>query len=68
MSQDTCARCPETSHERRAWDSIGAPVAGTSEEREFNDALDCAFSAPNRGTSLLADAVEKGNQIKNAAA
>ena len=59
---DKAAECFATAAE------IGAPVSGTSEERKFNDAIDCAFSAPNRGGSLLADAVEKGYEIKNAAA
>ena len=59
---DKAAECFATAAE------IGAPVSGTSEERKFNDAIDCAFSAPNRGAILLADAVEKGSEIKNAAA
>ena len=59
---DKAAECIATAAE------IGAPVSGTSEERKFTDPIDCAFSATNRGASLLADAVEKGSEIKNAAA
>jgi hypothetical protein len=55
---DKAADCFATAAE------IGAPVSGTSEERKFNDAIDCAFSAPNRGAILLVDAVEKGYEIK----
>ena len=57
---DRAAECFATAAE------IGAPVSGTSEERKFNDAIDCAFAAPNRGAILLADSVEKGSEIKNA--
>ena len=35
---DKAAECFATAAE------IGAPVSGTSEERKFNDAIDCAFS------------------------
>ena len=44
--------------------SIGAPLAGTAEERRFNQALDCGFAAPGKGSLLLANAEAKGFEIK----
>jgi len=44
--------------------SIGAPLAGTAEERRFNQALDCGFAAPGKGSLLLANPVAKGFEIK----
>jgi hypothetical protein len=47
--------------------SIGIPIAGTSQERRFNQALDCGFAAPGKGSLLLAQAEAKGFEIKETA-
>jgi hypothetical protein len=44
--------------------SIGIPIAGTAQERRFNQALDCGFAAPGKGSLLLAEAEAKGFEIK----
>jgi hypothetical protein len=44
--------------------SIGIPIAGTAQERRFNQALDCGFAAPGKGSALLAEAEVKGFEIK----
>jgi hypothetical protein len=48
--------------------SIGIPVAGTADERKFNESIDCGFAAPGEGSKLLAEAEVKGFEIKEAAA
>jgi hypothetical protein len=58
---DKAAKCMATAA------SIGAPLAGTAEERTFNQALDCAFKTPEKGSLLLANAEEKGFKIKQQA-
>ena len=47
--------------------SIGAPIAGTAEERRFNQAIDCGFQTPEKGSLLLAQAEGKGFEIKDQA-
>jgi hypothetical protein len=46
---------------------IGIPVAGTAEERKFNQAVDCGFKTPEKGSLLLAQAEGKGFEIKEKA-
>ena len=46
---------------------IGAPIAGTAEERTFNQSIDCGFAAPGQGSRLLAEAEAKGFDIKDRA-
>ena len=58
---DKAARCFATAA------SIGAPLAGTAQERTFNQALDCGFAVPGMGSALLADAEAKGFEIKETA-
>jgi hypothetical protein len=58
---DKAAKCFATAA------SIGAPVAGTAQERTFNQALECGFAAPGKGSALLADAEAKGFEIKETA-
>ena len=58
---DKAAKCMATAA------SIGAPIAGTAEERTFNQALDCGFKTPEKGSLLLAKAEEKGFEIKQEA-
>ena len=55
---DKAAKCMATAA------SIGAPLAGTAEERTFNQALDCGFKTPEKGSLLLANAEGKGFEIK----
>jgi hypothetical protein len=43
---------------------IGIPFAGTPEEREQSKALDCGFAATGKGGIFLADAMNKGEEIK----
>lgn len=47
--------------------AIGIPVAGTAEERKFNEAVDCGFKTPEKGSLLLAQAEGKGFEIKERA-
>jgi hypothetical protein len=47
--------------------AIGIPVAGTAEERRFNQAVDCGFKTPEKGSLLLAQAEGKGFEIKEKA-
>jgi hypothetical protein len=58
---DKAAKCFATAA------SIGAPLAGTAQERTFNQALDCGFAVPGMGSALLAEAEAKGFEIKEAA-
>ncbi len=58
---DKAAKCFATAA------SIGAPMAGTAEERTFNQALDCGFHTPEKGSLLLAEAEEKSFEIKEKA-
>ena len=58
---DKAAKCMATAA------SIGAPLAGTAEERRFNQSLDCAFKTPGKGSLLLANAEMKGFEIKEKA-
>jgi hypothetical protein len=46
---------------------IGIPLAGSAEARKQTDALDCGFEAVGKGGIFLADAENKGNEIKLAA-
>jgi hypothetical protein len=46
---------------------IGIPFAGTPEERKQNKAIDCGFAAVGKGGIYLADAENKGADIKAAA-
>jgi hypothetical protein len=45
---------------------IGIPF-GTPEERKQNEAIDCGFAAVGKGGIYLADAENKGAEIKAAA-
>jgi len=47
--------------------SIGIPIAGTAEDRKFNQALDCGFKTPEKGSLLLANAEIKGYEIQDKA-
>jgi hypothetical protein len=47
--------------------SIGIPIAGTVQERRLNQAIDCGFAAPGKGSALLAEAEIKGFEIKETA-
>jgi hypothetical protein len=58
---DKAAKCFATAA------SIGAPVAGTAQEKAFNQALECGFAAPGNGSKLLADAEGKGFEVKETA-
>jgi hypothetical protein len=46
---------------------IGIPLAGSAEERKQTDAIDCGFAAVGKGGIYLADAENKGAEIKDAA-
>jgi hypothetical protein len=58
---DKAAKCFATAA------SIGIPFAGTSQERRLNQAIDCGFAAPGKGSALLAEAEAKGFEIKETA-
>jgi hypothetical protein len=44
--------------------SVGIPFAGTPAERKQTKAIDCGFAAQGKGTVLLADAENKGAEVK----
>ncbi len=67
LAQKGCAEYDKAAECMATAATIGAPLVGTSAERKSGEALDCAFSAPYEGASLLADAVERGFEIKAAA-
>jgi hypothetical protein len=67
LAQKGCAQYDESAACFATAAEIGAPVAGTSEERKFQDAIDCGFAAPGKGSKLLADAEIKGFEIKEGA-
>jgi hypothetical protein len=67
LAQKGCAEYDKAAECMATAAKIGAPPAGTSAERKSGEALDCAFSAPTEGASLLADAVDRGFEIKAAA-
>jgi hypothetical protein len=58
---DKAAKCFATAA------SIGIPLAGTSQERRLNQAIECGFAAPGKGSALLAEAEAKGFEIKQTA-
>ena len=58
---DKAAKCFATAA------SIGIPLAGTSQEQRLNQAIDCGFAAPGKGSALLAEAEAKGFEIKQTA-
>jgi hypothetical protein len=43
---------------------IGAPLAGSAEDRAFVRALDCGFAAHGKGLPSLGDAINKGEEIR----
>jgi hypothetical protein len=47
--------------------AIGIPLAGSPAERKLSAAINCGFSAPGRGTALLADAESKGDEVRRRA-
>jgi len=60
---DRAARCAD-----RAAELMGTPVeAGSSEDREFSESLDCWSAECSKGSALLADVVEKGLDISEKA-
>jgi hypothetical protein len=58
---DKGARCFATAA------AIGIPLGGSPEERKLTAAIKCGFSAPGKGTGLLADAESTGDAIKRKA-
>ena len=44
--------------------SVGIPFAGTPAERKQTKAIDCGFAAQGKGSIILADAENKGAEIK----
>jgi hypothetical protein len=45
--------------------SVGIPFAGTPAERKQTKAIDCGFAAQGKGSVILADAENKGAEIKS---
>jgi hypothetical protein len=62
---DKGAKCFATA--ARVSDASGAVVAGTPEERTQRRSIDCGFAAAGNGSNTLADAENKGAEIKLAA-
>jgi hypothetical protein len=58
---DKAAKCFATAA------SIGIPLAGSSRARRFDQAIECGFAAPGKGSALLAEAEVKGFEIKQTA-
>jgi hypothetical protein len=46
---------------------IPAPIPGAAAERKFKQTLDCGFKTPGQGSLLLAEAEQKGFEVKAAA-
>jgi len=67
LAKSGCAQYDKAANCFATAASIGAPLAGTAEERRFNQALDCGFKTPGKGSLLLAKAEVKGFEIKEAA-
>jgi hypothetical protein len=59
--------CREYDKGARCWDTaarLGYTSVGSAEERKSRQAIDCAFYAGTRGTHLVVDALNKGEEIK----
>jgi hypothetical protein len=59
--------CREYDKGARCWDTaarLGYTSVGSAEERKSRQAIDCAFYAGTRGTKLVVDALDKGDEIK----
>src|SRR6266536_833682 len=67
LAQSGCAQYDKAVDCFAAAAAIGIPVAGTAEERKFNQAVDCGFKTPEKGSLLLAQAEGKGFEIKEKA-
>src|SRR6266511_1331717 len=67
LAQSGCAQYDKAADCFAAAAAIGIPVAGTAEERKFNQAVDCGFKTPEKGSPLLAQAEGKGFEIKEKA-
>jgi hypothetical protein len=67
LAKSGCAQYDKAAACFAAAAAIGIPVAGTAEERKFNQAVDCGFKTPEKGSLLLAQAEEKGFEIKEKA-
>jgi hypothetical protein len=58
---DKAAKCFATAA------SVGIPIAGSSQARRLDQAIECGFAAPGKGSALLAEAEAKGFEIKQTA-
>jgi hypothetical protein len=67
LAKSGCAQYDKAANCFATAAAIGAPIAGTAEERKFNQALDCGFHTPEKGSLLLAQAEGKGFEIKEKA-
>jgi hypothetical protein len=51
----------------QCWDTaarLGYTFVGSAAERKSNQAIDCAFDTGRKGTEILVDALNKGDEIK----
>lgn len=67
LAQQACAQYEEGAMCLDTAANIGTPIMGTDAEQELNQAIDCGFSAPGKGSKIFADAEMKGFEIKEAA-
>jgi hypothetical protein len=59
--------CREYDKGARCWDTaarLGYTFVGSAEERRSQQAIDCAFDTGRKGTEVLVDALNNGDEIK----
>jgi hypothetical protein len=59
--------CREYDKGARCWDTaarLGYTFVGSAAERKSQQAIDCAFDTGRKGTEVLVDALNKGDEIK----
>jgi hypothetical protein len=59
--------CREYDRGARCWDTaarLGYTFVGSAAERKSEQAINCAFDAGRKGTEILVDALNKGDEVK----
>ncbi len=67
LAKQGCAQYEKSGQCFKTAGEIGAVVAGSAEEKKYNEASDCAFNSRGEASSLFAKAEMKGTEIKEAA-
>jgi hypothetical protein len=66
LAKQGCAKYDEGAACFETAAGIGAPVAGSADDRKFTESIQCGFAIPGDGSGLLANAEIKGQEIKEA--